>query len=63
MRARRVSSTWTLRKSASRLAGCFAKGGLQAGRERHLKAQADHRATTVQTKGSDRRAMSTALFS
>jgi hypothetical protein len=51
MRARRVVSTRTLRASASWPAGCFAKGWLEAGWERRLEAQADHRATTVLNQG------------
>ena len=48
-----VSSRWTTRKSASRLAGCLAKGWLQAGWERRLKAQTDHRGhKSCRTRGS-----------
>ncbi len=49
--AMRMSSTWTLRKSASRLAGCFEKVGLKAGWEPGLRAQAHHRPRHVRNQG------------
>jgi hypothetical protein len=46
-RATPARGRWTLRPSASRLAGCFANIWVPAGWERRLKAQAHHRPITA----------------